>query len=201
MNIVYSFIGVALDQKKNGDKINHWRPTIALATSNEIHFDELHLLWQSNYRSLSEELIAELKERAPQLKVVSHIVDFDDPWDFEEVYSKLYDFAAEQKPDPEANDYYIHISTGTHVMQISWFLLNESHHLPGKLLQSHPATGKNSRNFTIIDLDLARYDMIGSTLCRQTEERPCVSEVRNRHQKPQIQRPHRNDRKSGCPLI
>ena len=160
MNIVYSFIGVALDQKKNGDKINHWRPTIALATSNEIHFDELHLLWQSNYRSLSEELIAELKERAPQLKVVSHIVDFDDPWDFEEVYSKLYDFAAEQKPDPEANDYYIHISTGTHVMQISWFLLNESHHLPGKLLQSHPATGKNSRNFTIIDLDLARYDMI-----------------------------------------
>ena len=155
MNIVYTFLAVVLDQKKNA-----WRPTIALATSPELRIDELHILWQSQHRELMEDIHAELKEAAPGVKVVLHAVTLNDPWDFEEVYGKLYDFAEEQHPDPEKNDYYIHITTGTHVMQISWFLLNESHHLPGKLLQTHPGNAGTPPRLTVIDLDLSRYDLI-----------------------------------------
>ena len=155
MNIVYTFLAVVLDQKKN-----RWRPTIALATSPELRIDELHLLWQSQYRELMEDILAELKETAPGVKVIPHAMTLADPWDFEEVYGKLYDFAEEQHPDPEKNDYYIHITSGSHVIQISWFLLNESHHLPGKLLQTHPGSAGTPPHLTVIDLDLSRYDLI-----------------------------------------
>src|SRR5690606_31760047 len=51
----------------------------------------------------------------------------------------------------------------SHVMQICLFLLCESRHLPGKLLQTSPPTAKNRGQpgtYSIIDLDLSRYDLI-----------------------------------------
>lgn len=160
MNIGYSFLGVVLDQKTKNGVPNEWRPIIAMATASELALDELHVIWQTDFEPLMNEIVEELAVLAPHLRVVPYGMKLTDPWDFEEVYSKLYDFVAEQKFEPEENNYYIHISTGTHVMQIGWFLLNESHHLPGKLLQSHPANDRTQGNFTIIDLDLARYDKI-----------------------------------------
>ena len=84
-----------------------------------------------------------------------------DPWDFEEVYAKLYDFSRSHDFNPEENDCFIHITTGTHVAQICLFLLTESRHLPGKLVQTQPSRRNPARGFcTVIDLDLSRYDLI-----------------------------------------
>ena len=47
--------------------------------------------------------------------------------------------------DPEHEEYLVHITTGTHVAQICLFLLTESRHLPGKLLQTSPAAGDSSK--------------------------------------------------------
>ena len=160
MNIGYSFLGVILDQRFYKDKPNEWRPIISLATSDLIKLDELHIIWQADFESLMNDVAEDLAVLAPHLHVVLHRMELKDPWDFEEVYSKLFDLVSEQKFEPEKNDYYIHISTGTHVMQISWFLLNESHHIPGKLLQSHSGNERNRSCFTVIDLNLARYDKI-----------------------------------------
>ena len=66
----------------------------------------------------------------------------------------------------EKTNYYIHISTGSHVEQICLFLLAESHHLNGKLVQTSPKEGhvrysKDSKGTcNIIDLDLSRYDKL-----------------------------------------
>ena len=58
--------------------------------------------------------------------------ELDDPWDFEQVYGALHDFARGYDFDTEREDYLVHITTGTHVAQICMFLLTESHYFrPG----------------------------------------------------------------------
>ena len=64
-----------------------------------------------------------------------------DPWDFEEVYGSLHDFARAYPFDTDAEDYLVHITTGSHVAQICLFLLTESRHIPGRLLQTSPPIG------------------------------------------------------------
>lgn len=52
----------------------------------------------------------------------------------------------------------MHLTTGTHVAQIRWFLLTESRHVPARLAQTAPprddTDGAGKRD--IIDLDLSR---------------------------------------------
>jgi transcriptional regulatory protein RtcR len=104
--------------------------------------------------------------------VEPHLIDFKDPWDFEEVYGRLLDFARAFPFDPEAEDYLIHITTGTHVAQICWFLLTEANYLPGRLLQTQPRRGTNDGvgTWTAIDLDLSRYDSIATRFAAASAE-------------------------------
>ena len=64
---------------------------------------------------------------------------------------------------PDEWQYWVHITTGTHVAQICLFLLAESRHLPGVLAQTSPprrwGTGEPGQ-LSLIDLDLSRYDAI-----------------------------------------
>ncbi|MCP6280459.1 RNA repair transcriptional activator RtcR family protein, partial [Klebsiella pneumoniae] len=87
--------------------------------------------------------------------------------DFEEVYAALHDFASAYRFDTEHEDYLVHITTGTHVAQICWFLLTEARYLPARLVQTSPARRRDEDRHAIgthslIDLDLSRYDHIAS---------------------------------------
>lgn len=96
--------------------------------------------------------------------VEMRLLDFRDQWDFEEVYGKLLDFARAEPLDPDAEDYLVHITTGTHVAQICLFLLTEARYLPGRLLQTQPERGTLNPVgvWNTIDLDLSRYDSIAT---------------------------------------
>jgi transcriptional regulatory protein RtcR len=48
--------------------------------------------------------------------------------------------------DPDAEDYLVHITTGSHVAQICLFLLTETRHIPAQLLQTSPPTGTRGVN-------------------------------------------------------
>ena len=74
------------------------------------------------------------------------------------MYGALYDFVKSYPFDTEKNNYLLHITTGTHVAQICWYLLIDAQYLPAKLIQSSP-TGKQQPEgeYRIIDLDLSRY--------------------------------------------
>ena len=77
----------------------------------------------------------------------------------------LYDFAKAYPFDTEREDYLIHMTTGTHVMQICLFLLVESRHIPARLLQTLPLPKEQMKpqgTWSIIDLDLSRYDQIAA---------------------------------------
>ena len=66
----------------------------------------------------------------------------------------------------------IHITTGSHVQQICQFLLSESRHLPGQLLQTAPPKRNDTSpgTFRIIDLDLSRYDALATRFAEEKQE-------------------------------
>ena len=143
-----------------------WRPTIGLVQQESLPIDELHLILNKEFMPLAERVKADINSVSPETKVVFDIVQLKDPWDFEEVYGKFYDYAKSPCFHKERTNYYIHISTGSHVEQICLFLLAESRHLAAKLVQTSPKEGhvRHSRDpkgtISVIDLDLSRYDKL-----------------------------------------
>ena len=143
-----------------------WRPTIGLVQQESLPIDELHLILNREFMPLAERVKADILSVSPETKVLFDIVELNNPWDFEEVYSKFYDYSKRPCFHQEKTNYYIHISTGSHVEQICLFLLAESRHLAAKLVQTSPKEGhvRHSRDpkgtINIIDLDLSRYDKL-----------------------------------------
>ena len=120
---------------------------------------------------LAEYVTEDIASVSPETLVERHVIDFADAWDFEEVYGKLLDFARAQPLDPDLEDYLVHITTGTHVAQICLFLLTEAHYLPGRLLQTQPKRGAPDAvgTWSVIDLDLSRYDSIATRFASEAE--------------------------------
>ena len=171
MKVLMSLLGCRLDAHGRGvGRWGVWRPSVALAMQNDIVFDRYYLLYQPEFKALMEEVAADIRSASPTTEVIPEIVPFDDPWDFEEVYARLYDFSKRMNfAAAEGDEHYIHITTGTHVAQICLFLLNESHHLPGVLVQTQPSKrGDAKGTYNLIDLDLSRYDLLAK---RFEEER------------------------------
>ena len=164
---VIGFLGSTLDASKFGpSRWNKWRPTVALTMHEDLRVDRLVLLHGTAHRRLAEYVAEDIASVSPETQVDMRVLDFRDPWDFEEVYGKLLDFARAEPFDPDEQDYLLHITTGTHVAQICLFLLTEARYLPGRLLQTQPAKraedGGAPGRWSIIDLDLSRYDSIAT---------------------------------------
>lgn len=171
MNVLISLLGSTLDgngKARGLSRWNVWRPSVALAMQNDLRFDRYHLIYQPKFEGLKACVVEDIKQCSPETDVIPEAIVMDDPWDFEEVYSKLYEYSRSHDFSGEEDNYYIHITTGSHVAQICLFLLNESHHLPGKLIQTHPGMGPEG-SYNIIDLDLSRYDMLAKRFAVERE--------------------------------
>lgn len=164
--VVIGFLGSTLDASKMGpSRWNKWRPTVGLCMHEDLRVDRLELIHGQVHEGLARYITSDIAGVSPETKVVPQVRDFANPWDFEEVYGKLLDFARTYPFDPDVEDYLIHITTGTHVAQICLFLLTEARFLPGRLLQTNPPRGAGSSiagSWNAIDLDLSRYDSIAT---------------------------------------
>lgn len=159
---VIGFVGQVLDSGKTPDRWGRWRPTVSLCQHDDLLVDRLDLLHDRHGEGLAHHIKADIELVSPETTVRLHPMAVQDPWDFEEMYGALQDFALSYPFDPEAEDYLIHLTTGTHVAQICMFLLTESRHFPGRLVQTGPPkryTGAPGF-YAIIDLDLSKYDRI-----------------------------------------
>ena len=173
--VVIGFLGSTLDASKFGpSRWSKWRPSVALTMHEDLRVDRFVLLHGARHTRLAEYIERDIADVSPETRVDRRVLGFDDPWDFEEVYGKLLDFVRDYPFDPEAEDYLIHITTGTHVVQICLFLLTEARYLPGRLLQTQPATklasGGAPGRWTTIDLDLSRYDSIATRFAAASAE-------------------------------
>lgn len=178
-NVVFGFLGNVLDQRGKGKKRwTRWRPTIDLCCQTNQPISRLELLYFPNDYHLLCETIKDIQTVSPHTHVHPVVVEIDDPWDFEQVYTFLWDIAKHYQFDLDKEDYYLHITTGTHVAQICWFLLAESRFYPAKLLQTSPPAKSSPTiepeaseehalygnlplgSINMIDLNLNRYDQI-----------------------------------------
>lgn len=165
---VISVLGIQKDAQGGSgpDRWNTWRPTIGLVQQENLPINDLHLIFSSKHMDLAERVKADIGQVSPTTKVIFDIIELKNPWDLEEVYGKFFDYAKSPCFHDDETDYYIHISTGSHVEQICLFLLVESRHLSAKLIQTTPKEGhvresKDSKGIhTVIDLDLSRYDKL-----------------------------------------
>ncbi|MCL2636614.1 MAG: RNA repair transcriptional activator RtcR [Betaproteobacteria bacterium] len=181
--VVFGFLGVKLDamggfnlQKRMG----RWRPTVGLCSQPDFPVHRLELLHNPRDGKLAGRVVEDIGEVSPATEVRRFELALSNPWDFEEVYTKLRDFSLGYDFDIDREDYFVHITTGTHVVQICWFLLAEAHHFPGRLIQTMPrrnreeegegAGGRPAGFVDVIDLDLSRYDQIAQRFRREQSD-------------------------------
>ncbi|WP_437575600.1 RNA repair transcriptional activator RtcR [Sorangium sp. So ce887] len=175
--VVLGMLGPTLDTGKTPERWSRWRPSVALCQHEDLIVDRFELLYQRRFEALAGTVMGDVRHASPETDLRGHVVEVDDPWDFEAVYGALHDFARAYPFAPDREDYLIHITTGTHVAQICLFLLTESRYFPGRLIQTSPPKRDRAElaagSFTIIDLDLSKYDRIASRF--QKEQREGVS--------------------------
>ncbi|MCI0417248.1 RNA repair transcriptional activator RtcR [bacterium] len=163
--VIIGLLGTTLDARKGAERWEKWRPSVAICQHEDFLVSRLELLYQKKFSSLVELVSEDLRLVSPETEVRTWNVEMQDPWDFEVVYGALHDFARGYTFDIDREDYLVHITTGSHVAQICLFLLTESRHLPAKLLQTSPPSSHSKEmkgSYTIIDLDLSKYDRIAS---------------------------------------
>jgi transcriptional regulatory protein RtcR len=172
--VAISLLGTRLDAGFKQTRWERWRPSVALCQQDDLIVDRYALLCQDQHARLGDQVAADIVQISPETEVTRHGFELEDPWDFEQVFSALLDFAQGYPFDTEREEYLFHITTGTHVTQICLFLLIESRHLPGKLVQTSPPRGRSGPGmYRVIDLDLSRYDKIAARF-----ERDLADQVR-----------------------
>src|ERR1700678_285914 len=137
-NVVIGFLGSNIDAGKSADRWQSWRPTVSICRQPDFVVHRLELLYNRNDASLARLVRDDIAAVSPETTVNLRLMEFPDAWDFETVYETLFQFVRSYSFDPDNEPYLAHITTGTHVAQICLFLLAESRHLPGKLLQCSP---------------------------------------------------------------
>lgn len=161
--VVIGFLGSQLDSGLGAGRWEKWRPTISLVQHEDTLIDRLELLHSLKHTTLAQQLVRDIANASPDTVVNLVPMDVADPWDFGEMYAALYDWARAYRFDPAHEQYWTHITTGTHVAQICMFLLVESRFIPGVLLQTAPPKKQGrdkAGSYTLIDLDLSRYDVL-----------------------------------------
>ncbi len=180
-SVAIGFLGTSLDVSGGGRRTwRKWRPTIALCGQPDLAVDRLELLHPPSFEWLARSVRDDIAKISPRTEVRLVSMELRDPWDFEEVYATLHDFARTYPFDLEHEDYLIHITTGTHVAQICWFLLAEARYLPARLVQTSPPRVEPTDDdetpaplhgaISVIDLDLSRYDRIAQRFSRERDE-------------------------------
>lgn len=164
--VVVSLIGTQLDYVgKRVDRWAKWRPNVSLCSQDDLIINQFHMLHDNHSSRLANNVAVDIESISPETKMTLHTINFKDPWDFEEVYAKLFDWCQQQEFDTDKNDYLFHITTGTHVVQICSYLLTESRHFPGRLIQTSPDHNNKNKSIgrtQIIDLDLSKYDQLAT---------------------------------------
>jgi transcriptional regulatory protein RtcR len=178
--VVLGLLGSTLDRGTTGpQRWEHWRPSVALCQHEDLVVSRFELLFNAPHAGLAATVRDDIRHVSPETEVRLHVDDTTDPWDFESVYAHLHDFARAYPFDPETEEYLVHITTGSHVAQICLFLLTESRHIPGCLVQTSPprrTRGIEAGGYQVIDLDLSRYDRIATRFAKdELDERTMLT--------------------------
>lgn len=171
--VVIGFLGTKLDGGFNVNRWQRWRPTVSIVQHEECTIDRVELFYDKQHAEMAWQVQYDIVEASPATQVNLVPMELDNPWDFEEVYAAVFDWTRAYAFKPEEEEYWVHITTGTHVAQICMFLLVEARYIPGVLLQTSPK-GRTRNDATgqmeWIDLDLSRYDKLSQRFDLDTRD-------------------------------
>lgn len=157
-HVILSILGT---RKDLGNPENYnWSPSVSLVLhSDKFTVDEYHLIYNKGFKSLAEEVQSRIEKESVATNVILDEIALDDPWDFDEVSLKFFDYVKRPCFHRDNTEYLVHINTGTNVERICLFWLVYANYLKAKLIQSAPSEGfgkKHSDNakglLKIIDL-------------------------------------------------
>jgi transcriptional regulatory protein RtcR len=170
-NVIIGILGARLDHAGFGKRRQErWRPSISLLMHDNLPVHEFVLIYHPDEQPLADLTLHDMAALSANIRLTAYQVDYENPWDFEQVYSQLHEFTRWYAFDPEQNNYYVHITTGTHVAQICLYLLTEANYIPAKLIQSSPSNEGVQGCYQVIDLDLSRYDQIASRFAKDAQD-------------------------------
>jgi transcriptional regulatory protein RtcR len=175
-NIVFSVFDPEWDGGDHKNRWERWRPTLSLLSHDDLAINRIELIVQTHLIEMAQVTIEDMKSVSPETQIIIHKVEMKDPWDFEEVYGSIHDIAESYSFKPKQNNYYAHMSTGTHVSRICLFLLCEARLIPGSMIQSYPDNtyeNKGKAGWQTIDLSLTKYDR----LAKRFEKRKSKGQV------------------------
>ena len=206
--VVIGLLGTTMDRGVSAKRWEAWRPSVAVCQHDDLLIDRFELLHSVRFTALAETIRDDIHRVSPETEVRLVVDPTTDAWDFEDVYGNLHDFARAYRFDNDAEDYLVHITTGSHVAQICLFLLIESRHIPARLLQTGPPAGVRGQDpgsFTIIDLDLSKYDRIATRFARdELDERSLLKsgiQTRSASFNDVVERLDRVTMRSSAPML
>ncbi len=171
--VVLGFFGTTLDTAQGDSRWQRWRPTLSAVQHDDLLVSRIELL--APRPEATRVLIEDIARVSPETEVCVHPFSVANAWDFEEVYEALHDFARSYPFEPDQERYLVHLTTGTHVAQICLFLLTETGFFPASLLQTEPPRRPSTQaGYSIIELDLARYDRLARRFEAERTERSGV---------------------------
>ena len=174
MNIVVSLLTPKRDGFENSpeNQGTEKRPSVCLAQLQDLHFDQYYIFgypemfrdendsqgdYETKFHTIQKQIVDAVKSSSPNTALHWETgMSLTDPWNLEEVFMAFRKWSDKiWKEIPHDADLFIHTSSGTHIEQISLFLLMESRHLPGKLIQTLP-----DGHYRIIDLAEEKYKQV-----------------------------------------
>src|SRR5688572_4776258 len=109
--VVLGFLGTQVDRPRGrgAGRWDYWRPSVGLCQHEDLVVHRLLLLAEPRYTALFTQVQHDIRSVSPETKVELVPFPLHDPWDFEEVFERLYGFAREFPFDPIHDDYLVHI--------------------------------------------------------------------------------------------
>lgn len=170
--VVFGFLGTKLDAGPSENRWERWRPTVAMFGHDNFEVDRLELFVSAPvHQATVESVVADIHSLRPGVDVRVNLLDVEDPWNFQQVYSALHDFSKNYS-FAEGEEHFVHLTTGTHVAQICLFLLTEARYFPAQLLEtfSHRAKEPWRGSLEVIDLHLSTYDLLAKRFSKERED-------------------------------
>ena len=158
-HVIVSILGT---RKDLGSAENHnWSPSVSLVLhKDKFLVDEYHLVYNTGFKALAEEVQARIEKESVATNVILDEIALQDPWDFDEVSLKFFDYVKRSCFHRDNTEYLVHINTGTNVERICLFWLVYANYIKAKLIQSAPTDGFGKSHsddakglLKIIDLD------------------------------------------------
>src|ERR1044071_2778574 len=102
--VVIGLLGTNLDAGQGPDRWSRWRPSVSLCQHEDLIVDRLELLYPRNGTNLVGLLKEDIRHVSPETEFRTWEVEFDDPWDFQEVFGALHEFARGYDFDTETEE-------------------------------------------------------------------------------------------------